>query len=178
MVAVLRYARYMGCDSQSIYNHVEFCGACKRKLGGSYDSPLLGRTSDTIDALLQETNNDSFGLRVPSERVEYEHWQFCPFCGERFDDEWWRNQPVQNERAIDHYRNPGHHKGDEHEFIGGPDCMVNHWLATTGDEVCWCDPEVEPSILGCTIKHKDVDYETVMAARRSEHEDDWEDDED
>ena len=118
----------------------------------------------------------------------YHHYAYCPWCGAQFDDEWWlcSNTIIENERPVDHYSNPGHHKGDTHVFSGtGPDCMNHHYLSTTGDEICWCGAEVVPDLLGCEIRHTDADYETVMAERRvlyeaeqaisEDDDDDWDD---
>lgn len=72
----------------------------------------------------------------------------------------------------DHYQNPGTHKGDQHEFRGdGPDCMAGHWLGVSGgDKVCWCDPEIEPGIMGCVIRHRDGSFEDYLAADRARHD--------
>lgn len=102
---------------------------------------------------------------------EYRYFAFCPWCGAEFPDNWWsrENTIIENERPIDHYQNPGHHKGDTHEFRGdGPGCMENHYLGTTGDELCWCSYEVEPGILGCVIRHGTEDYATAMRQRQPE----------
>ena len=172
--SVLHYARYLGSDGNSVYNYQDFCGACRQHLPSPYEFPK------EPEALEDEGDWHSFG---DGDR-ELAYFSYCPWCGVEFNDKWWRGQPIQNERVIDHYENPGTHKGDTHQFCGdGPDCINGHWLGTTGTEVCWCDPEVIPSLMGCVIKHQNKNYEQVMAHRReiaeaedeAEEWDEWDD---
>lgn len=150
--APLRYARYMGAQSETVYSYEEFCGACLQHLG----SALLAKRYRPDDLMAE--NETMFGLRAFGrsfdDQAEYCYWQFCPWCGVALGEQWQRNQPLQNERAIDHYRDPGTHAGDTHEFAGdGPDCMTGHMLASSGSEPCWCKPDIEPGLMGCTIRH-------------------------
>lgn len=150
-VPVLRYADYMTPDADRPSGYQEFCGGCRRKLGGSYNSPLLGRPEYPED--LERKNSLPWGSRPLgwNDDRDYQRWAFCPWCGAEFEAEWWRNQPVQNERAIDHYQAPGSHKGDTHEFVGA---IEGHVLGSSDPSyVCWCQPEVTPGLTGCVIRH-------------------------
>lgn len=155
-VPVLVYNKYLGPGSDSVYNQQFFCGSCRQVLQSPYMHPF---EPDDLEA---ENNR---GLGEPTiwahERGGLAYFAFCPWCGVEFEDEWWRDRTIQNERAIDHYRNPGTHKGDTHEFRspasdGEPTWMTGHWLGTTDHRVCWCEPDVEPGIMGCVIRHRDV----------------------
>ena len=147
---VLAYHAYVGADSQTVYGTRYFCGECRRGIGGVYGSACYGYPEYPEDL---EAKNER-GLTRDRPGRELEHYSFCPWCGSRFEIDWWRDQTIQNERVIDHYQNPGTHKGDTHEFHGFG--MAGHWLAVSGgDTVCWCDPDIEPGIMGCIIRHKD-----------------------
>lgn len=165
-VPVLSYHEYMGRDGQTVHGTRVFCGACRRGLGGVYGSAYFGYPEYPEDI---EAKNDSPHGLLPLKSgrelgLELEYFAFCPWCGAAFEDEWWKNKVVQNERAIDHYQNPGTHKGDTHEFRGDrPDCFVNHYLGVSGGQVCWCDPEIEPGLMGCVIRHRDVSYDDYLA---------------
>lgn len=164
---VLRYHHYMGRGSQSVYGTRYFCGSCRRCIGGAYGSACYGYPEYPED--IEDKNETPYGLGSwDHDKSELEYYSFCPWCGVRFVDEWWKDRTVQNERVIDHYQNPGTHKGDTHEFRGdGPGCMANHWLAVSGgDKLCWCEPEVEAGLMGCVIRHQDKRYEDVMALHR------------
>lgn len=175
-VPVLFYHQYLGADSQSVYTTHSFCGSCRQDIGTAYATPRYPEN-------LEEENETGRGWhsfdRDDTEPLAY--FTCCPWCGVEFEDEWWKDRTIQNERVIDHYQNPGTHKGDTHQFLGdGPDCITGHWLGTTGSEVCWCDPEIEPGIMGCVIRHQDKNYEDAMALRRESapdvDADDWDDD--
>lgn len=171
-VSVLRYYRYLGPDSDTDYSDEDFCGECFRHLASPTDFPKFPED-------LEKDNKELLGSAWHGRHDrELEFYSFCPWCGVAFEDEWWKNQSVQNERAIDHYKNPGTHRGDTHEFVGGsPDCAEGHWLATTGHEICWCDPDVEPGLLGCKIRHKNKSYEEYREKQR-QLEEAWADDDD
>lgn len=158
-MTVLQYYKYLGSDSQSVYHTEYFCGSCRRDLGKPYTFPKYPED-------LEAENETMMGL-TPWDKSsgELEHYAFCPWCGTELPDEWWKDRTIQNERVIDHYKNPGTHKGDTHEFRGqGLECMENHWLGvTSSDEVCWCDPEIKPGIMGCIIRHQDKRYEDYLA---------------
>lgn len=167
LTAVLHYVRYLGGpESQTVYSYEDFCGECFHHLDDPFHYPKYPED-------LEKDNNEQFGNSWHGrDDRELEHFSFCPWCGAAFEDEWWKDQPIQNERAIDHFQNPGTHKGDTHEFRGsGQNCMAGHWLATTGSEVCWCDPEIDPGIMGCVIRHKDKDYEAEMIDRAEKAQD-------
>lgn len=173
-VAVLKYYKYVGGPgSQSVYSTRYFCGSCRRGIGGVHGSACYGFPEYPED--LEAENESGRGsidrISRNSER-SLEYFSFCPWCGIAFEDEWSQDRTIQNERAIDHYQNPGTHKGDSHEFRGdGPNCMANHWLSQSGgDRLCWCDPEVEPGIMGCVIRHQDKDYAEVMAVEQAERD--------
>jgi hypothetical protein len=182
-VQPLTYASYMGRDSQSVYGKRVFCGKCGLGLGGVYGSGYYGFPKRADDVLAANETSMGFGNLRRNEDRELIYFAFCPWCGVKFVSEWWRDRTIQNERPIDHYQNPGHHKGDTHEFVSAsPDpsrAMAGHYLSTTGDELCWCGAVAEPSLLGCTIRHTSADYETVMAARQAEYaarvDDDYDD---
>lgn len=159
---VLRYHEYLGRSNQR-YSSRYFCGACRRGIGGVYGSACYGFPEYPED--LEAKNDSEHGLassNSPGRALDY--YAFCPWCGVQFAEEWWKDRTIQNERVIDHYQNPGTHKGDTHEFRGAdPECMAGHWLGVSGgDKVCWCDPDVEPGIMGCVIRHQDKRYEDVM----------------
>ena len=174
-VPVLAYHQYMGRDSQTVYTTHHYCGSCRRKLDSPYTFPEYPEQ-------LEAANDTPLGLGSweHDEGRELEYFRYCPWCGVEFEDEWRKDRVIQNERAIDHYQNPGHHKGDQHVFMGeDQSCMVGHWLSTTDpSRVCWCDPEVEPGIMGCTIRHRDRSYDEYLAEQReraaeAEDDDDW-----
>lgn len=157
-VPVLVYYEYHGRNDQRGGSRRYFCGECRRGIGGVYGSACYGYP-EYPDKLLEKNETDhGFGSWGRDEGSRLEYYAFCPWCGTAFEDEWWKDRTIQNERAIDHYRNPGTHKGDTHEFRGeGPNCMTGHWLGVSGgDKVCWCDPEIEPGLMGCVIRHRDV----------------------
>lgn len=137
MVEVMRYARYLGGNSDGVYNYPEFCGQCRRELG----TALLAKPKFPEDL-------DTDRWHHVTDDREYERWMFCPFCGAAFDDEWWKDQMVRNLRVTDHFKNPGTHCGDEHIFDGFH--PGGHWL--TGE--CWCEPIITPSIVACEIRHR------------------------
>lgn len=179
-VPVLTYNQYVGgSESPMVYSKRHFCGACSRGIGGVYGSACYGFPEYPEDL---ETKNNSTACWMPAKQKEpLEYYAYCPWCGVSFANEWWRDRTIQNERVIDHYQSPGTHKGDTHEFRGsGPECMAGHWLAVSGgSEVCWCEPEIEPGIMGCVIRHQDKRYEDVVALRQemaTEGDDDWEED--
>lgn len=160
MTEVLRYARYMGPGSESVYNYVEFCGACRQKLGGSYDGPLMERPYHPED-LEAECESAALGRSswTIGEQVEYEYWSYCPFCGTAFDAEWWRNQPIRNKRIPDHFTNPGTHAGDSH--LIEVDDHGQHLLGSTDPTFpCWCEPEITPGPMGCEVRHRHVSHGT------------------
>lgn len=171
LATVLAYHQYVGgADSQTVYTTHHYCGSCRRQLASCYGFPKYPEE-------LEAENEQRFVSWEPDERP-LDYFSFCPWCGVEFEEEWWKDRTIQNERAIDHYRDPGTHKGDTHEFRGeGLDCMANHWLAVSGgDQICWCDPEVEPGLMGCVIRHQDKSYEDFIAAERAAvASDDWED---
>lgn len=176
-VPVLAYYEYVGRDSQSVYGTRHFCGNCRKDIGGVYGSACYGFPGFPEDLEAKNERGLGFDLSRRNDRP-LEYYAFCPWCGASFDDEWWRNATIRNERVIDHYRNPGTHKGDTHEFRGsGPDCMNHHWLSVSGgDAICWCDPEVEPGLMGCVIRHQDRSYEDYVAALPEPSSDDaWND---
>jgi hypothetical protein len=145
-VAVLVYNHYMGPDSQTVYDQQYYCGSCRQRFDKPYDFP------EYPDAL--EAQNQSWGGLGDwtLDRGDLVHFAFCPWCGVQFKDEWWMNRTIQNERPIDHFQNPGHHKGDSAVFPGR---IEGHYLSTTGDTLCWCDPICVPSLMGCEILHQD-----------------------
>lgn len=155
-VKVRSLNQYVSGGSDTVYTVRHFCGSCSLDIDRAFGAPI---TPADLEA------GHHYGHEVGA---KYRHFEFCPWCGVAFIDEWWKraNTLIENERAIDHYRSPGHHKGDQHEFVGREGCYANHWLATTGDEVCWCQPVIEPGLLSCVIKHNDLNYDAVMAGRR------------
>lgn len=162
---VLFYHQYVGGrDSQTVYTTHHYCGACRQHMDSCYAFPKYPEQL--------EAENEADGLdRWTHERNKQplEYIRFCPWCGVQFEDEWWKARTIQNERAIDHYQNPGTHKGDTHEFTGS---VEHHWLSVSGgSRLCWCDPEVEPGIMGCVIRHQDKRYEDVMAVEREMSDD-------
>lgn len=146
MSGVRTFRQYLTGEGIAHYSDHFFCESCDRLVKETFGSVL---TPDDLDG------RGSFPF--DGDR-EYEHISYCPWCGVALEDEWWRETIVENERAIDHYDCPGTHKGDTHEFRGSsPDCMARHILVTTDPSfICWCDPTVEPDILGCRIIHNDV----------------------
>lgn len=159
---VLRYAQYLHPTGSTVYTNHEYCGSCRQHLETPY---AHSKTPETDEAY----NNGERGSFELGRHEDFGYIRFCPWCGIEFEDEWWKDRTIQNERVIDHYCNPGTHKGDTHEFRGdGPDCYVNHWLGVSGgDRVCWCDPEIEPGLMGCVIRHRDVSYEDYQAKVRA-----------
>jgi hypothetical protein len=170
-VPVLQYYEYMGRGSQTAHGTRHFCGSCRRGIGGVYGSACYGFPEYPEHIEAKNATPHGFG-DLEAEKGDLEYYRFCPWCGAEFEDEWWKNRVIQNERAIDHYRNPGWHKGDTHEFRGsGPDCMAHHWLGVSGgDKLCWCDPDVEPGVLGCVIRHRDASWDDYIAAEKARRE--------
>lgn len=156
---VLRYRQYLAPKGTAYYTDNLYCGSCRQHLGAAYQH------EKTIESDEAHNEGERGAWAIPDEPLNYV--RFCPWCGIEFEDEWWRDRTVQNERVVDHYVNPGTHKGDTHEFQGFQ--PTNHWLAVSGgDRVCWCDPEIEPGLMGCVIRHKDADYDEYVKARELE----------
>lgn len=145
-MSVRTFRQYLSDTGTSHYSDHLFCGSCERLIDTPYG---FERTPGHLDER---------GSFPHDQRGEFLYYAFCPWCGIAFDDEWWREKVVENERVVDHYDCPGTHKGDTHEFRGsGPDCIAGHWLSVSdGMEICWCKPTVEPGLLGCRIIHNDV----------------------
>lgn len=163
-VPVLQYHKYLNPDSSTVYSTRYFCGSCRRDLSGVYGGACYGYPGTPEDLEAENATTASARSWQPHDEP-LQYYAFCPWCGVEFADEWWKDRTIQNERVIDHYQNPGTHKGDTHEFAG--DYMLNHWLGVSGgDRVCWCDPEVVPGLMGCVILHQDKRFEDVMAQER------------
>lgn len=169
-VPVLNFHQYSGGRrSQSVYSTRYFCGACRKGIGGVYGSACYGFPEYPED--LEAKNESEHGwLPHETDKGPLEYYSFCPWCGVQFAEEWWKDRTIQNERIIDHYQNPGHHKGDTHEFRGsGPDCMQGHWLGVSGgDKLCWCEPEVAPGLMGCIIRHQATPFSEYQAEKERE----------
>lgn len=164
-VSVLKYYEYLSPEDDRGGRTRYFCGSCRRDIGGVYGSACYGYPK-TVEEL-ERRNSIPRDQRTPLYANEdpLEYYTFCPWCGIQFEDGWNRDRTIQNERTIDHYKNPGTHKGDTHEFRspaseGEPTWMAGHWLGTTDSRVCWCEPEIEPGVMGCVIRHRDVPMPT------------------
>jgi len=162
VTGVRTFRQYLSDKGTAYYSDHLFCGSCARLIRTPHD---FERTPADLD------DRGSFPLGSCHTHL---HYAFCPWCGVEFEDDWWRETIVENERAIDHYDQPGTHKGDTHEFRGsGPDCIAGHVLASSDHSLCWCKPTVEPGILGCRIIHNDV--ERTPPALPSWDDDGWAD---
>jgi hypothetical protein len=198
--AVLSYYRYVPW-SQNPHGTHHFCGACEQSIsggsvhGGNAYFSATWKPADLLAAIDEEAQQHATSMEraarlhagaitmddymargafSPEAQREYRHIEFCPWCGAQFEDEWWKRENVliRNERTIDHFKNPGWHPGDSHEFRSdSPDmnaAAANHWLGVSGgDKLCWCDPEVEPGPMGCVIRHRNVDYHDYLAAEQA-----------
>lgn len=161
---VRAFHRYAERASDKALGTVFFCGRCELDLGGIGGHDYYG-APQTISEFLEEMQAE---LRRSYQELPDSRWiyyRFCPWCGLEFPEEW-RNAPVENDRVIDHFRRPGWHRGDTHEFVG---TFEQHWLSVSGgDELCWCEPTVTPGIAGCVIRHTAIDYETHVAMLKGE----------
>lgn len=146
--------------SESVFGTRFFCGDCSEELTIPHQHPS---TPDDLDV---ENAGGVSGRRDKPVR----HFAFCPWCGAHLDDEWWTVDFVENERVTDHYQNPGHHRGDEHVFDGSDPDRLHYFGATDhfDGEVCWCKPEVEPRLLKCVIRHRDIARDAVLLEREAE----------
>lgn len=154
MTQIIRYAHYMSTDrNSSVYSYHDFCGQCRCEIKNTFDSPIYPEHVD-----------DPYDLH---RKKEYRRIAFCPWCGVHI--EWVDGISIQNERNPDHFRNPGFHNGDSHEFKGFQ--PFDHWLGTTGgDELCWCKPIVTPKSDGCIISHRNIKRKNqprAVAGRKS-----------
>lgn len=140
MADLLQYAHYLTADRNStVYSYHNFCSQCRCEIKNAYDSPIP-----------PEQVGGPYDL--PSDR-SYRYVSFCPWCGSRIDPNTLRGRKVMNKRNPDHFREPGWHAGDKHEFAGFE--PFDHWLSG-GDEICWCKPGVTPKADGCVISHRNV----------------------
>jgi hypothetical protein len=175
---VRAFYEYHGPDDDTPGTTRYFCGHCRLDLGGIYGHNYHGAPTDWQYLLARNDLSWSEQMRSGlGEDRDYRYYAFCPWCGSKFPDEWWKrdNTPVENARVVDHYRNPGWHRGDHHEFVGA---IEGHWLGVSGgDKLCWCDPVVTAEIDGCAIRHTAIDYETWRAMQpEPEPSDDYDDD--
>jgi hypothetical protein len=159
---VLHYHEYLGGrDSQTVHGTRQYCGHCRRDIGGIHGGACYGWPGTPDDLEAKNERDSLLGSWEPN-RDPLEHYAFCPWCGVQFEDEWWNHRVIQNERVIDHFRCPGTHKGDTHEFRGS---FEGHYLATTDPMVCWCEPQITPGLMGCVIRHQDRSYADYLASR-------------
>lgn len=138
---VLVYRQYLSMNGTAHYTDNYFCGTCQRDLGRPF------HTERTVEDL------DERGAFKRNGSAPVLHFLCCPWCGARFDPEWWRDKIVQNQRVEDHYASPGTHGGDTHVFLGSPG---DHWLTSSDRTLCWCNPTVEPGLMGCTVTHDEA----------------------
>lgn len=156
---VLKYNAYGGADSTAVYRTHYFCGGCRRDIGGVYGGACYGHPKTPED--LEARNQTPHGLgEWSSDTSPLEYYAFCPWCGVRFENEWWRDRNIENDR-----RSPeeiagkvssdglGYTKEDQLERHRRAQREGTAWVIyeSYGEEKCRTASRPDPDDPGCSV---------------------------